>query len=213
MTELQKRILSSVILTAVAVGSVVVGGEIFFTVLAILCAGCLYEVYRMFRSWPARGSVALYIVLGFAAAYYFRLDFGWIPFLIMSSTIALTDIGAYMAGRTFGGPKLAPKISPTKTWAGALGGLALSLVFIALMFAVWADARNHMSMVSVFIMTVIVSISAQAGDLFESWLKRRAGVKDSGGMIPGHGGLFDRLDSWIGAFIVNGLIHFILVNV
>lgn len=212
MTELQKRILSSVILTAVAVGSVLVGGEIFFTLLAILCVGCLYEVYRMFRSWPARVGVALYIVLGFAAAYYFRLNFGWIPFLIMSSTIVLTDIGAYMAGRTFGGPKLAPKISPTKTWAGSVGGLVLSLAFIGLMFVVWADARNHMSVVSVLIMTVIVSISAQAGDLFESWLKRRAGVKDSGTLIPGHGGLFDRLDSWIGAFIVNGIISVILLS-
>lgn len=105
-----------------------------------------------------------------------------------------TDIGAYAAGRLFGGPKLAPKISPGKTWAGSVGGLLLAAACGAALAAIYqgspllAGAEGG-----------LLSLCAQAGDLLESAIKRRLGVKDSGRTIPGHGGLFDRLDGFLAA--------------
>lgn len=213
MTNLQQRIISSVLMTAIGLGCIIAGGQFFFTMLAILCVACLYEVWQMrLRPAPLKWGVMAYILTGFSAAYYFHSYFGWIPFLLLSSTVILTDIGAYAAGKSFGGPKLAPRISPSKTWAGALGGLLISVLFIlGLFFAFPAFVHAGMNLPSVIIMTVIISIAAQSGDLFESWLKRRAGIKDSSNYIPGHGGFFDRLDGWIAAFLVNGFIHAVLV--
>jgi phosphatidate cytidylyltransferase len=102
-----------------------------------------------------------------------------------------TDIFAYFAGRTFGGPKLMPVVSPKKTVSGAVGGLVAGVLFGAAFFW-WITG-----FVSVFVvvLAVILSVIGQAGDLFESWIKRRFGVKDSGRIIPGHGGLMDRIDA------------------
>ncbi len=99
-----------------------------------------------------------------------------------------TDIGAYFAGRAIGGTKLAPTISPNKTWAGLFGGMAAALVVgVALAWALRLPLRLGS-------LGALLAVIAQGGDLFESWLKRRAGVKDSGRLLPGHGGALDRLD-------------------
>lgn len=102
-----------------------------------------------------------------------------------------SDIGAYFAGRLLGGPKLAPSISPNKTWAGAVMGVAAAAIFARSMHETvglpWA----------LVFATPVLAIVSQFGDLFESWLKRRAGVKDSGSLLPGHGGLLDRLDGLV----------------
>ncbi|MBX9814819.1 MAG: phosphatidate cytidylyltransferase [Proteobacteria bacterium SG_bin5] len=103
----------------------------------------------------------------------------------------LCDIGAYFAGRAFGGPRLAPQISPNKTWAGALGGIALASVFAATLH--WYSGLPW----RLTLATPLLAILSELGDLFESWLKRRAGVKDSGTLLPGHGGLLDRLDGLV----------------
>lgn len=211
MTELQQRILSGGVLALLALGCIIAGGNFFFMLLAALCVGCLYEGYHLVRNWPGRVGLAVYILFAFSSAYVFRDNQGWIPFLLPCSTIMLTDIGAYFIGRRFGGPKLWWSVSPNKTWAGAIGGLVVSVLAIVILFWVVPVFQERMSFPSVVIMTVLTSVAAQAGDLFESWLKRKAGVKDSGNLIPGHGGIFDRLDSWIGAFFVNGLIYFLLL--
>jgi phosphatidate cytidylyltransferase len=109
-------------------------------------------------------------------------------------TLALvwvTDIGAYFAGRAVGGPKLAPAISPNKTWAGLIGGIVLAGLFGLFMHASYGLALR-LTLASPFLAVV-----AQAGDLYESWLKRRAGVKDSGNILPGHGGVLDRIDGLV----------------
>lgn len=100
------------------------------------------------------------------------------------------DIGAYFAGRTIGGPKLMPKVSPNKTWAGLLGGVAGAGLFAAILTSWGLDWRLAAA-------TPLLAVLAQAGDLYESWLKRRAGVKDSGNLLPGHGGVLDRLDGLV----------------
>ncbi|WP_447724848.1 phosphatidate cytidylyltransferase [Sphingomonas koreensis] len=101
-----------------------------------------------------------------------------------------SDIGAYFAGRTFGGPKLAPSISPNKTWAGFIGGaIAAGLFGLALIpFRLPSELAYA---------TPVLAMLSQGGDLYESWLKRRVGVKDSGTLLPGHGGLLDRLDGLV----------------
>ncbi|ATE67330.1 phosphatidate cytidylyltransferase [Rhizorhabdus dicambivorans] len=99
-----------------------------------------------------------------------------------------TDIGAYFAGRTIGGPRLAPKLSPNKTWAGLIGGMASAAIAGALI--AWQGGLPAFCWMA----GAPLAVAAQMGDLFESWLKRRSGVKDSGTLLPGHGGVLDRLD-------------------
>lgn len=104
------------------------------------------------------------------------------------SLVWATDIGAYFAGRTIGGPKIAPAISPSKTWAGLVGGMAMATL-LGLGFNRWLGLP-----VPLVWATPFLAVAAQVGDFFESWMKRRAGVKDSGTLLPGHGGVLDRLD-------------------
>lgn len=111
-----------------------------------------------------------------------------------------TDIGAYFSGRAIGGPKLAPRISPNKTWAGLFGGMIAAL---AVGFALAALLRLPLRLGA---LGALLAAFAQAGDLFESWLKRRAGVKDSGRLLPGHGGALDRLDGVVPVACVVALL-------
>lgn len=110
-----------------------------------------------------------------------------------------TDIGAYFAGRRFGGPKLAPAVSPSKTWSGLAGGVFAALL-LGYVLHHWLALPEHLAAASGLLAAI-----AQLGDLFESWLKRRAGVKDSGTLLPGHGGVLDRLDGVVAAVPVAAL--------
>lgn len=135
------------------------------------------------------GSGLLYAVLPAMALIFIRQqDAGLMLALWTLVTVWATDIGAYFAGRTIGGPKLAPKISPNKTWAGLIGGMVSALLVGALI--AWAAKLPGL----LYGAGAGLAVAAQAGDLFESWLKRRSGVKDSGRILPGHGGVLDRLD-------------------
>jgi phosphatidate cytidylyltransferase len=110
------------------------------------------------------------------------------------------DTGAYFAGRAIGGPRLAPQISPNKTWAGFIGGVITAGVFAALL-VVWLDLPAGLALA-----TPLLAVLAQLGDLYESNLKRRAGVKDSGNLLPGHGGVLDRLDGLVAVAPVAALL-------
>jgi phosphatidate cytidylyltransferase len=107
------------------------------------------------------------------------------------ATVWVTDIGAYFAGRSIGGPKLAPSVSPNKTWAGLIGGVVAALL---LGLALWYGYGLPLQLA---LASPILAVIAQIGDLYESWLKRLAGVKDSGTLLPGHGGVLDRLDGLV----------------
>jgi len=119
--------------------------------------------------------------------------------------VALTDIGAFLAGRTIGGPKLAPRLSPKKTWSGFFGGL-LCAALGGLLFAVFIDRSSEGFHI---VAAIVIGLVAQVGDLFESLLKRRFDAKDSGSLIPGHGGLLDRVDGVVAAMIVVAAIAWI----
>jgi phosphatidate cytidylyltransferase len=115
----------------------------------------------------------------------------WFPLQFVLWVLVVTwatDIFAYFAGRGIGGPKLAPRISPNKTWAGLIGGMAGAALFG------WLLARQFEMGMPFPWMGGVMGLLAQAGDLYESWVKRRAGIKDSGSLLPGHGGVLDRLD-------------------
>ncbi len=116
-----------------------------------------------------------------------------------------TDIGAYFAGRAIGGPKIAPAISPNKTWAGLFGGMIGALA-LGWALHIWAGLPRELALFG-----PVLAVLAQAGDFFESWMKRRAGVKDSGSILPGHGGALDRLDGAMTSLPFAALAVFLLV--
>jgi len=118
---------------------------------------------------------------------------GLIAIVFLVAVVWMTDIGAYFVGRSLGGPKLAPRLSPNKTISGACGGLLCALVAALVVHLVF----GMVSLVTAIALAVFLSVLAQVGDLFESWMKRRSGVKDSGTVIPGHGGVMDRVDGLV----------------
>jgi phosphatidate cytidylyltransferase len=149
------------------------------------------------RGWSAAGF--LYAAAAEMASVLVRLDRdeGFITLIFVLLVVWVTDIGGYVAGRGIGGPKLWPRVSPKKTWAGALGGFAGSLA-IAAGFAIWGLGKP----LPLLVLAAILSVASQLGDLFESAVKRRFGVKDSSHIIPGHGGLLDRLDGFVAAIVL-----------
>lgn len=144
-----------------------------------------------------------------------------LPELLVGVVVAIvicTDTGAYFAGRAIGGPKIAPAISPSKTWAGLFGGMALAGLFAlgagwligsaATALAPANPPRAGLApiMLSGLAIGALLAVAAQAGDFLESWLKRRAGVKDSSRLVPGHGGVFDRVDGLLPVAIIVGAV-------
>jgi phosphatidate cytidylyltransferase len=136
-------------------------------------------------------------------------EMGFVGLLFVFAVVWATDIGGYFVGRTVGGPKLWPGVSPKKTWAGAAGGLSASVAAAAIIAAF--DPHKEIAALALKIgplavLGAVLSIAAQFGDLFESAVKRRFGVKDSSHLIPGHGGLMDRLDGFIAAIVLAAII-------
>jgi phosphatidate cytidylyltransferase len=149
------------------------------------------------RGWAALGGCYAFAALIASVAVRLDQTYGFTSLMFVLLIVWVTDIGGYFAGRGFGGPKLWPSVSPKKTWAGAIGGFAASLV-VALGFAAFGLGKAG----SLVLLGAVLSIASQLGDLFESAVKRRFGVKDSSHIIPGHGGLLDRLDGYVAAIVV-----------
>ena len=153
------------------------------------------------RNFGASYSLAV-IVCGIIF-YRVRLEFGLYHTVWLIGIVVVTDTAGYLIGRIIGGPKVFPRISPKKTWAGVLAGW-----FAVALFS-WSFVEN-VAPQSLFIkfvsISIILSVSAQVGDMIQSHLKRRSDVKDSSGLLPGHGGFMDRFDGFVGAMIVSGLM-------
>jgi phosphatidate cytidylyltransferase len=146
----------------------------------------------------------LYAGAGLVAPVLLRADpeFGFAALILLFAVVWGTDIFGYFAGRAIGGPKLWPRVSPKKTWAGAIGG-ALAAVVAAMVIAAALGLANVRA---IGIVALLLSIVSQAGDLMESAIKRRFGAKDAGHLIPGHGGLMDRLDGFVAAAFAAGAL-------
>ncbi|AEI37050.1 MAG: phosphatidate cytidylyltransferase [Zymomonas mobilis subsp. pomaceae] len=190
MSELKLRIIVGVLLAILAVCLIGIGGYVF-ALSAALIAGLVFREWRGLTGssflWQLAGF--FYALLPALALTLLRLSPNgiWLVTWIVAVTAA-TDIGAFFAGRLIGGPKLWPILSPKKTWSGLLGGMISAAIF-AYLIADFAHLPFFMKVIG-----APMAIIAQAGDFFESWLKRRAHVKDSGHLLPGHGGIMDRVD-------------------
>lgn len=233
--DLPVRVASAVVMVAVAGTALWLGGWGWALFVSAVGLGVLWEWWGLARAiaktvpsrlaWLLGG--AIYIGLAIVMLVRLRGEsaIGWPLLLIVLLGVILTDVGAYFTGRTFGGPKIAPAISPSKTWSGLLGGalgaalgiylairISFSQPFLDAMNAalgpehpVLVPASASPSLLGCLIGGAVLAVVAQSGDFFESWMKRRAGVKDSGQLIPGHGGLFDRTDGLIAVLFVLSL--------
>lgn len=195
MNELLVRTLTGVILIGIALVAAVVGGNLFAYFVAAIATAMFFEWTRIVRGWGAG-----WYVLGFVYAVLPAISLLWIrerdahglELLLWALLVTWsTDIGAYFAGRRLGRRKLAPAISPGKTVEGLYGGIAAATV----VGGAWVVA-NGLGL-PLLILAPLFAVAAQGGDLFESGMKRRAGVKDSGAWLPGHGGVLDRLDGLV----------------
>lgn len=198
-SDLPVRLASAIVMLVIAGGALYLGGWVWLIFVGVVAATCVNELVRLIRKAFGRGlwqtigelSGVIYIL---AAA----LSLANLPIAVLLGVIGVviaTDVGAYFSGRTIGGPKIAPKISPSKTWAGLIGGATLAGVVSGSFFLYnLGEIRFSPMLIIAFAIGAALAVLAQCGDFFESWLKRQAGVKDSSNLIPGHGGVFDRID-------------------
>lgn len=195
MNELLVRSLTGAIMITVALLAAVHGGTLFAVLVAAVATAMFYEWSRIVRGWGGAWFPAgfFYALLPALALLWIReRDAHGLALLVWAFIVTWsTDIGAYFVGRSFGRKKLAPTISPSKTVEGLYGGIVAATV----LGGAWAYL-NHLGS-ALYLLAPVLALSAQAGDLFESGMKRRAGVKDSGTWLPGHGGVLDRLDGLV----------------
>jgi phosphatidate cytidylyltransferase len=214
-SDLGVRTASAVVMLAIAGTALWLGGIVWLVFVAAVALGTLFEWTRLFLAFSS--SFGARLVWAFAGSIYIGLSAtmlvvlrgdGAEAALLPVVLVIATDIGAYFAGRTIGGPKIAPSISPSKTWAGLVGGMlasGLAATLPAFLFVGGATA-GKLLLVQLFGFGLIAAVCAQVGDFFESWMKRRAGVKDSGNLIPGHGGLFDRIDGLLAVLFASAIV-------
>ncbi|MGV6839046.1 MAG: phosphatidate cytidylyltransferase [Planktomarina sp.] len=201
-SDLIVRSASGAVLAAVGLFAVYSGGVIFSALIGIALMLMLWEVWHYM---PKNGSglgmdvqlISSITILGAAMGLVTLQDLHGTQFMLwLVVLVVITDVAGYFAGRSIGGPKFWPAISPNKTWSGTVAGWIGAAVWGAL-FVIFMDAPWVLVLQS-----VVLSFASQMGDIAESALKRRAGVKDSSKLIPGHGGVMDRFDGLMGAAIV-----------
>jgi phosphatidate cytidylyltransferase len=229
VSDLPVRLGSAIVMLVIAGGALWLGGWVWTGFVGVLALGVLWEWNRLVSRFGASGLAETLwffggvIYIGGAAlamlalrngANFLPVDgqsLGYGPVEVLLGYIApiiAVDAGAYFAGRAIGGPKIAPRISPSKTWAGLFGGaLAAGLVGLGNELADFGPAAGSpgydmVSLALALAAGLLIAVVAQSGDFFESWMKRRAGMKDSSNLIPGHGGLFDRLDGFLAVFFM-----------
>jgi len=217
-SDLGVRTVSAVVMLALSGGALWAGGLLWAVFVMLVAMGLLWEWRRLvsrYENNPVRRGLwntggVIYIGVAAAMLLFLRSElFGAGAVLCVLGMVIATDVGAYFAGRAIGGPKIAPAISPSKTWAGLGGGV----IGASLAYAAYGQLTGELAAtgatdaIMVCLGTgAITAVVAQSGDFFESWMKRRAGVKDSGHLIPGHGGLFDRVDGLLAVLFVLGLL-------
>lgn len=210
MSNFLKRLLTSIVLIALLVG-VWYAPPLFTSALLVAIA-----VYTLVVEWPRFKCwwltpfypVLPYVLLIACNNSTYRSELIWLLCIAIAH-----DSCAYIAGNLVGAHKLWPRVSPGKTWEGVVGGVLGSLVMSYLLLPMLVYPQSFLFRISALayiVIVVMVNIACVLGDLFESWLKRRAHIKDSGSILPGHGGVLDRLDSLFGAIIIWTFVHFFI---
>ncbi len=201
LTELHIRLITGTLIGIGAIGLFLIPNWLFvIIVLGLLARILIVEWPRLFKTTDRLfWLIPLYPVLPFLLIIYLQLYGYDILNLMMFCVVAAHDAGSYLVGKYFGRHPLAPNISPNKTWEGFAGGFVLSFIFSLIFFG-----SNSVALIIGSIIPLILSINfaSLAGDLFESLLKRRAGLKDAGRVLPGHGGILDRIDGLLFAAVV-----------
>lgn len=217
-SDLPVRLASAAVMIVVAGLALWSGGLVFDLFIALVAGIAFAEMAAMVPKLNTSATSRLVVTL-FGAAYigfaaWALIDLPEFVVAIVVGIVICTDSGAYFAGRAIGGPRIAPSISPSKTWAGLFGGMMLAGLFALGVGWLVGSAANALApaqpsgpvlapfMFAGFGLGALLATAAQAGDFFESWLKRRAGVKDSSRLIPGHGGVFDRVDGLLPVAII-----------
>jgi phosphatidate cytidylyltransferase len=224
-SDLGIRTLSSVAMMSVAIVAIWLGGFAFMALVIAIGLGVLFEFAKLVLGFAHSLQARMFWLLGgaiyvglacFSLILFSAPVFGMTPAIMLIAAVIGTDVGAYFAGRSIGGPKIAPRISPSKTWSGLLGGMigaGLTMVIIQAGISTFrggdagdGDVYLAYGWFRLMLTGAALAVVAQMGDFFESWMKRRAGVKDSGRLIPGHGGLFDRTDGLIAVAFAAGVV-------
>ena len=224
-SDLGIRTLSSVAMMSVAIVAIWLGGFAFMALVIAIGLGVLFEFAKLVLGFAHSLQARMFWLLGgaiyvglacFSLILFSAPVFGMTPAIMLIAAVIGTDVGAYFAGRSIGGPKIAPRISPSKTWSGLLGGMiGAGLMMVIIQAGIYTfrggdagdgDVYLAYGWFRLMLTGAALAVVAQMGDFFESWMKRRAGVKDSGRLIPGHGGLFDRTDGLIAVAFAAGVV-------
>jgi len=211
-SDLGVRTLSAIVMLAVAGTALWLGGYWLDAFVYLVALACYAELIRLVVRAPfgpigkAAGILGGAVYIGQAGLFLATIAPAFL-LEIMLGVIA-TDVGAYFAGRAIGGPKIAPRISPSKTWAGLGGGVVFASTLLAC--EAWLTRNGELAGPEdapfAIVLGAAIAVIAQSGDFLESWLKRKAGMKDSSNLIPGHGGVFDRVDGLLAVCFVLGII-------
>ena len=200
--ELIKRILSSLVLIPITFFFIMQGSYLFIFFIMTCLTVIIYEWHMMSKKKSYRIFGFIFIFFSFYTIYKLRIDNDYWVLLFITMICVSTDIGGYMFGKRFKGPKLT-KFSPNKTYAGMIGGYILSIVSTIILTNFYF---NDDFAIKLFIFVILISTISQLGDIIISYFKRLSKIKDTGKIIPGHGGLLDRVDGMIFAFPFSYLI-------
>ena len=200
--EIIKRILSSFVLIPIAL-FFIIKGSFFFTFFIGTCfLITLYEWHMMSKKKNYNIFGFIFLIFSFYSVYFIRNELdknGLLIFLFIVLICVSTDIGGYIFGKLFKGPKLT-KISPNKTYAGVFGGYFLSIIFTYILYNYSEIFTDQYFEIDEFVFVLIISTVSQLGDIIISYFKRLSKIKDTGKLIPGHGGILDRIDGMLFAF-------------
>ena len=215
LKELEKRLLSSIILILMTFLVVLEGKTLFYIFLFIAFLISSYEWLKMIKKIDIKVLGILFLFLSFYSAFYFRNQ-NLEGFLLIILICISTDIGGYIFGNLFKGPKLS-KISPNKTQSGMIGGFVLSLIASSIFVLhysndIYIDQNLIETDLKFVILILLISSVSQVGDLIISYFKRSSKIKDTGNIIPGHGGLLDRIDGMIFVFPFAYLVNLISIT-
>ena len=205
--ELINRILSSIILISLSIFFIIKGDLFFICFILVLLFISIYEWYLMTKNTMYKLLGIIFLIISFYSSYLLRMemDLDYIYFTLVLSICILTDIGGYIFGKIIQGPKLT-KISPKKTYAGVFGGFLLPLIAGLVVYEYEYTEEIPDSGLYFLIIILFISLISQIGDLIISYFKRKAKIKDTGKILPGHGGLLDRIDGMIFVFPICYLI-------